>query len=64
MGLSDGEANGVASSARTGPAIPLFSFILFHWANEPQKRWLRWALSAAFSIVLVLPVLGLLTSKH
>ena len=42
----------------------LFSFILFHWVNEPQKRWLRWTMSAAFCIVLLLPVLGLLTTRR
>ena len=42
----------------------LFSFILFKWVNQPQKGWLRWALSAAFGIVLLLPVLGLLTTKR
>jgi hypothetical protein len=42
----------------------LFSFILFHWVTSPQKRWLRWAMGAAFCIVLLLPVLGLLTTKR
>ena len=30
----------------------LFSFILFHWVNQPQKRWLRWTMGVAFGIVL------------
>jgi len=42
----------------------LFSFILFHWVNQPQKRWLPWALSTAFGIALLLPVLGLLATKR
>ena len=42
----------------------LFSFILFHWINGSQKRWLRWTMLAAFCIVLVLPVLGLLTTRR
>ena len=42
----------------------LFSFILFHWVNQPRTRWLRWTLSAAFCIVLALPVLGLLTTRR
>ena len=42
----------------------MFSFILYHWVNEPQKRWLRWTLGAAFCIVLLLPVLGLLTTRR
>ena len=40
----------------------LYSYILFHWMKEPQKRWLRWTLGAAFCIALLLPVLGLLTT--
>src|SRR5437764_13591505 len=42
----------------------LFSVILFHWVNQPQTRWMRWALSTAFGIVLLLPVLGLMTTKR
>jgi hypothetical protein len=42
----------------------LFSFILFRWVDQPQKRGLRWTLAAAFCIVLLLPVLGLLTTKR
>jgi hypothetical protein len=41
----------------------LFSFILFHSVNQPQKRWLPWALGTAFGIVILLPVLGLLTTR-
>ena len=42
----------------------LFSFLLFYWVNEPQKRWLWWTMLAAFCIVLLLPVLGLLTTRR
>ena len=42
----------------------LFSFILFYWVNEPRKQWLRWTMLAAFCIVLLLPVLGLLTTRR
>ena len=38
----------------------LFSVILFYWVNHPEKRWLSWTLGVAFSIVIILPVLGLL----
>ena len=38
----------------------LFSAILFYWVNHPEKRWLNWTLGLAFSIVILLPVLGLL----
>jgi len=41
----------------------LFSFILFHWVNQPQKRWLQWALNTAFGAAILLPVLGLLVKK-
>jgi hypothetical protein len=38
----------------------LFSVILFYWVNHPEKRWLAWTLGIAFSIVIILPLLGLL----
>jgi len=38
----------------------LFSFVLFYWVNHPRKRWLDWALGIAFSVVMILPLLGLL----
>ena len=41
----------------------LFSFILFHWVNHPEKRWLGWTLGVAFCVVMALPVLGLLTTR-
>ena len=41
----------------------LFSFLLFQWVNQPQKRWLPWAMSTAFGLAILLPVLGLLTTK-
>ena len=37
----------------------LFSFILCYWVNHPEKRWLNWTLGIAFSIVMILGVLGL-----
>jgi len=39
----------------------MFSFILFYWVNHPEKRWISWTLGAAFSIVMILSLLGLLT---
>lgn len=42
----------------------LFSVILFHWVRAPYERWWRWSLGAAFCIVLLLPVLGLLTTRR
>jgi hypothetical protein len=38
----------------------LFSVVLFYWVNHPGKRWLNWTLGIAFSIVMILPLLGLL----
>lgn len=37
----------------------LFSVILFYWVNHPEKRWLNWTLGIVFSILMILPVLGL-----
>lgn len=39
------------------------SLLLFHWVNHPEKGWLNWVLGIAFSIVMILPVLGLLVSR-
>src|SRR5258705_8274659 len=38
----------------------LFSVILFYWVNHPEDGWLSWTLGIAFSIVIILPLLGLL----
>jgi hypothetical protein len=38
----------------------LFTLILTYWVEHPQKRWLTWLLVAAFAIVLLLPMMGLL----
>jgi hypothetical protein len=40
----------------------LFSVILFHWVNHPEKQWLNWTLGIAFCILMILPVLGLLVT--
>jgi hypothetical protein len=42
----------------------LFSFLLFEWVVRPGKRWLRWTLGVAFCIALLLPVLGLVTTRR
>ena len=42
----------------------LLSFLLFHWVNHPEKRWLSWTMGSAFCIVIVLPLLGLLTRSR
>lgn len=41
----------------------LFSTILFYWVRHPGERWLNWALGVAFTIVMILPVLGLLVGQ-
>jgi hypothetical protein len=38
----------------------LFSLILTYWVRHPEERWLTWLLAAAFVIVLILPLMGLL----
>jgi hypothetical protein len=40
----------------------LLSWILFHWLNRPGRRWISWTMSAAFLVVLLLPVLGLVVT--
>jgi hypothetical protein len=42
----------------------LFSVILFYWVSHPGKRWLDWTLGVAFSIVMILAVLGLLVRQR
>lgn len=42
----------------------LFSFILFYWVKHAEKRWLSWTLGVAFSTVMILSVVGLLTAIH
>jgi hypothetical protein len=38
----------------------LFSVVLFYWVNHPGRPWLNWTLGIAFSIVMILPLMGLL----
>jgi hypothetical protein len=42
----------------------LLSVILFYWVNNPGKRLLDWTLGVAFSIVMILSLLGLLVRQH
>ena len=37
----------------------LLSWLLFHWVNHPEKKWLNWTMGTAFVLVLLLPALGL-----
>lgn len=41
----------------------LLSVVLFYWVNHPGKQWLNWTLGIAFSIVMLLPLLGLLVAR-
>jgi hypothetical protein len=42
----------------------LFSVILFYWVNHPGRRWIDWTLGVAFSIVIILPLVGLLAGSE
>jgi hypothetical protein len=37
-----------------------FSWLLCHWVDHPEKRWLSWCLGMAFVVVCLLPAVGLL----
>jgi hypothetical protein len=41
----------------------LFSVILFYWVNHPGKPWLDRTLGIVFSILMILPLLGLLVAR-
>jgi hypothetical protein len=41
----------------------VFSQLLCHWVDHPEKRWLNWLLGVIFAVVNVLPALGLLTGR-
>jgi hypothetical protein len=41
----------------------LLSFIVFYWIRNPDKKWLRWVMGALFCLVLLVPTLGLLSSR-
>ena len=38
----------------------LLSAVLYYWVNHPGRRWLDWTLGIAFSVVIILLLLGLL----
>lgn len=37
-----------------------FSFIVFYWVRQPEKRWMTWMLAAAFLLVLAFSIIGIL----
>ena len=40
----------------------LFSALLYHWVNHPEKRWLNWLLGILFALVLLMSALGYLAA--
>lgn len=46
------------------PQALLLSLLLFYWVRHPGKRWINWALGAAYAVGMVLPVLGLLAKRR
>ncbi len=38
----------------------LFAVTLTYWVEHPEKRWMTWLLAAAFVIMMLLPLMGLL----
>ena len=40
----------------------LFSVLLYHWVNHPEKRWLNWLLGILFLLVLFMALLGYLAA--
>lgn len=45
------------------PQALLLSALLCYWVNHPAKKWLNWLLGIVFSVIMALPILGLLTRK-
>jgi hypothetical protein len=45
------------------PQALLLSMLLFYWVRHPGKKWLNWVLGVAYSICILLPVVGLLAMK-
>lgn len=43
------------------PQAFLFAGLLFYWIKNSDKQWLNWTMWIAFTIVIVLPILGLIT---
>lgn len=40
-----------------------FALILFYWININDLKWLNWLMGVAFTVVMVLPILGLLIEQ-
>ena len=42
----------------------LLSTVLCYWVNHPEKRWISWTLGILFTVLMTLPVLGLLVGPR
>lgn len=42
----------------------LLSTVLFYWVNHGDKKWFTWTMGISFSIVMILPLLGLLVTAE
>lgn len=40
----------------------MFSILLFYWITNPDKKWLSWLMGAVFAILMLLVVVGLVTT--
>lgn len=41
----------------------LLAVVLFYWVNHPKARWLNWTLGLLFTVLMILPILGLLVPQ-
>ena len=41
----------------------LLSMLLFYWINNPDKKWLNWVMGIAFILVMIMPLLGLISTQ-
>ena len=46
------------------PQALLLSVLLYYWVRHPGKAWLNWVLGVAYSICVLLPMVGLLAPKR
>ena len=41
----------------------LFSALLYHWVNHPEKVWLNWLLGILFALVVLMSLMGYLVAS-
>jgi hypothetical protein len=46
------------------PQAGLFAFLLVHWVDHPEKRWLTRTIAVVFAVAIALPLLGLLAQAR